>query len=361
MSKARTSTVMEEVEGFVMNLRGLPFSATEDDILKFFDGINVKSGRAGIHILLSREGRPSGEAFVEVESEDDCTAAEKKDRQHIGERYIEVRRAKRSEMDWALKRQGAVLSGSAVDQCCMRLQGLPYECKKEDVEKFLEGLEIVPNGITIPHDYAGRCTGVAYIQFVDKENAEKALLRHKEKIGHRYIEVYKTRLSEIRIATNNFDVDRPRAFIGGGFGRPGPYDRFGGGMGRFGAATAGRRMRGFNGGGWGGDWNGSGLNPFMTVHMRGLPFKATEADIADFFKPIVPVNILLLTDDAGRSSGEADVEFSSVDDAQRALQRHKSNMGDRYIELYMEEGTSSKEANGRGTGGFGGFKSLLDY
>lgn len=42
-------------------------------------------------------------------------------------------------MDWALKRQGAVLSGSAVDQCCMRLQGLPYECKKEDVEKFLEG------------------------------------------------------------------------------------------------------------------------------------------------------------------------------------------------------------------------------
>ncbi|XP_026683580.1 heterogeneous nuclear ribonucleoprotein H2-like, partial [Diaphorina citri] len=80
---------MEEVEGFVMNLRGLPFSATEDDILKFFDGINVKSGRAGIHILLSREGRPSGEAFVEVESEDDCTAAEKKDRQHIGERYIE--------------------------------------------------------------------------------------------------------------------------------------------------------------------------------------------------------------------------------------------------------------------------------
>lgn len=75
---------------------------------------------------------------------------------------------------------------------------------------------------------------------------------------------------------------------------------------------------------------------------------------SQFFKPIVPVNILLLTDDAGRSSGEADVEFSSVDDAQRALQRHKSNMGDRYIELYMEEGTSSKEANGRGTGGFGG-------
>ncbi|KAL1464761.1 hypothetical protein WDU94_004379 [Cyamophila willieti] len=353
---------MEEGEGFVMNLRGLPFSASEDDILKFFEGIKVKSGRAGVHLLLGREGRPSGEAFVELENEEDCTEAEKKDREHIGSRYIEVRRAKRSEMDWALKRQGAVLSGSSVDQCCMRLQGLPYECKKEDVEKFLEGLEIVPNGITIPQDYAGRCTGVAFVQFVDKENAEKALLKHKEKIGHRYIEIYKTRLSEIRIATDNFDVDRPRSLIGGGYHRPGPYDRYGGGMGRFGSATAGRRMRGF-GGGWGGDWEGSGLNPFMTVHMRGLPYKATEADIADFFKPIIPVNILVTRDDAGRPSGEAAVEFSCVDDANRALGKHKSNIGDRYIELYMDDMSNGggKKENGRGTGGFGGFKSLLDY
>lgn len=52
---------------------------------------------------------------------------------------------------------------------------------------WVSGLEIVPNGITIPQDYAGRCTGVAYVQFVDQENAEKALLKHKEKIGHRWV------------------------------------------------------------------------------------------------------------------------------------------------------------------------------
>ena len=49
----------------------------------------MKSGRAGVHIMLSHEGRPSGEAFVELESEEDCTEAEKKDREHIGSRYIE--------------------------------------------------------------------------------------------------------------------------------------------------------------------------------------------------------------------------------------------------------------------------------
>lgn len=55
----------------------------------FSEGIDVKSGRAGIHILLSREGRPSGEAYVEVETEEDAENAAKKDREHIGERYIE--------------------------------------------------------------------------------------------------------------------------------------------------------------------------------------------------------------------------------------------------------------------------------
>lgn len=48
------------------------------------------------------------------------------------------------------------------------------------------GLEIVPNGITLPMDPRGRSTGEAFVQFRTKEIAEKALLKHKEKIGHRW-------------------------------------------------------------------------------------------------------------------------------------------------------------------------------
>jgi hypothetical protein len=48
------------------------------------------------------------------------------------------------------------------------------------------GLEIVPNGITLLTDYSGRSSGEAYVQFVNKEVAEKALLKHREKIGHRW-------------------------------------------------------------------------------------------------------------------------------------------------------------------------------
>ncbi len=70
------------------------------------------------------------------------------------------------------------------------LKNLPYlNCFWCIVEHELgpcAGLEIVPNGITLPTDYQGRSTGEAYVQFVNKEVAERALEKHKEKIGHRW-------------------------------------------------------------------------------------------------------------------------------------------------------------------------------
>ena len=45
----------------------------------------------------------------------------------------------------------------------------------------------MPNGITVMTDYNGRKTGEAYVQFVDKESTEKALQKHREKIGHRWV------------------------------------------------------------------------------------------------------------------------------------------------------------------------------
>lgn len=40
-------------------------------------------------MTLSREGRPSGEAFVEFASEEDVQQAVKKNKEHLGQRYIE--------------------------------------------------------------------------------------------------------------------------------------------------------------------------------------------------------------------------------------------------------------------------------
>lgn len=53
------------------------------------DGIPILCGTDGVHMTLSREGRPSGEAYVELDNEEDIELAEKLHNKHMGKRYIE--------------------------------------------------------------------------------------------------------------------------------------------------------------------------------------------------------------------------------------------------------------------------------
>lgn len=76
-------------EGYVVKVRGLPWSTTVDEIMKFFGDCNIARGKNGVHMTMSREGRPSGEAYIEMDNDDDIEKACKRDRDHMGHRYIE--------------------------------------------------------------------------------------------------------------------------------------------------------------------------------------------------------------------------------------------------------------------------------
>ncbi|KAL1457530.1 hypothetical protein WDU94_007748 [Cyamophila willieti] len=251
----------------------------------------------------------------------------RKDKEHLGSRYIEVFKVKRSEMDWLLQHTGVV------------------EGKKDDILQFFEDLEIIPNGITLVEDpYSGKCTGEAYVQFVDKETAEKALEKHKEKIGHRYIEIFKSTLEEIRASTQGgiSRPMRPRGGFRGGFNEDRWNEPSGGFGPRGGGAAAGGR--------WVSESSGPSNN-HHTVHMRGLPFRADEKDIADFFRPLIPVHVDIHYEN-GRPSGEADVDFGNHADAVQAMAKDRKNMQNRYIELFLNS-SSPRGGGGGGGGGFG--------
>ncbi len=72
-----------------VKLRGLPYTATTDDIAAFFHGYELVGG--SVHIGTNREGRPSGEAWVDFAS---AKAAQRavleRNKQHMGSRYIEL-------------------------------------------------------------------------------------------------------------------------------------------------------------------------------------------------------------------------------------------------------------------------------
>jgi len=341
----------------IIKARGLPWAATQAEVVEFFNTSTVVGGEEGVHVVMSYEGRPSGTVYVEVESQDDVSAALSKDREKMGRRYIEVFEASKDEMDRDLSKGNAAgkggRPGGAEDDGVVKLRGLPFGATKSDVEDFFTGMEIEDNGVLMLSDFQGRPKGECFVQFTTADSAVKALEKNKASMGHRYIEVFPASMDEAKMAQQNMSFPvrggmggRPGGPMrGGGMGRPGPYDRMGYGGPRGGYGGGGGGMRGgygggaggYGGGGYGGGGYGGGRASGVTIKVRGLPFRVSENEIAEWFSSVAdPVDIQIRYNHEGRPSGDAFVTFGSEGDAKKAMQKNKQNMQHRYIELFME-------------------------
>lgn len=64
-----------------------------------------------------------------------------------------------------------------------------------------------------------------------------------------------------------------------------------------------------------------------SVRLRGLPYSAKEKDIIDFFSPLACLRVNMDFDQYGRPSGEAEVYFSTHEDANAAMQKNNQHIG----------------------------------
>ncbi|XP_065570104.1 RNA-binding protein fusilli-like isoform X2 [Artemia franciscana] len=199
----------EEVDSnTVVRARGLPWQSSDQDIARFFRGLNVASG--GVALCLSPQGRRNGEALVRFTSSEHRDMAIKRHKHHIGSRYIEVYKAtgedfvnvaggSNDEATKFLSRKGLMI---------VRMRGLPYDCTAKQIVEFfqapedscyvLEGEE----GVLFVKKPDGRATGDAFVMFETEEEGQKALKKHKQVIGSRYIELFRSTIAEVQQVLN---------------------------------------------------------------------------------------------------------------------------------------------------------------
>ncbi|XP_020775178.1 G-rich sequence factor 1 isoform X2 [Boleophthalmus pectinirostris] len=169
----------------------------------------------------------------------------------------------------------------------IHVKGLPWSCTPQDLLHFFSECRIRDGvkGIHLTTDRSGRPSGRAFIEVEHEEDVRKALEKHRQYLGPRYVEVYEFTNNDAEAILKNAE---------------------------------------------------DGASSDCVVRLRGLPYSSSEADVGQFFSglDIMQNGITIVKDHKGRNSGEAYVEFTSQEAFEEALRRNRKLIGNRYIEVF---------------------------
>ncbi|KAK1891110.1 Epithelial splicing regulatory protein 2 [Dissostichus eleginoides] len=301
----------------VIRARGLPWQSSDQDIARFFKGLSIAKG--GVALCLNAQGRRNGEALVRFINSEHRDLALERHKHHMGSRYIEVYKATGEEF---LKIAGGTSNEvaqflSKENQVIIRMRGLPFTATSQEVLSFLGPESPVTDGaegllfVKYPD---GRPTGDAFVLFSCEEYAQNALKKHKQILGKRYIELFRSTAAEVQQVLNRYMSaplisTLPPSPIVPVPVMAQPY---------LPAASSSRDC----------------------VRLRGLPYTAGIEDILEFMGEhtvdIKPHGVHMVLNQQGRPSGDAFIQMKSPDKSFMVAQKcHKKTMKDRYVEVFQ--------------------------
>eukprot|EP01098_Paradermamoeba_levis_P005604 TRINITY_DN2361_c0_g2_i2.p1 TRINITY_DN2361_c0_g2~~TRINITY_DN2361_c0_g2_i2.p1 ORF type:complete len:239 (+),score=69.14 TRINITY_DN2361_c0_g2_i2:176-892(+) len=191
----------------VVKLRGLPYTATVEDVLMFFSGLEV------LDVYLPGEtGRAShGDGFVLFSSPLYLQYALQKNGQRMGKRWVEVFKSNRLAYCEAVvgashpHSHPSAPSGAGagagpgvghmgpgtqenntaslemkkeeVRGPMLKMLGLPFSASSQDILSFFSGLEVVESSIQLVKNAEGRPSGTAFVEFASPDEAKAAMSR----------------------------------------------------------------------------------------------------------------------------------------------------------------------------------------
>lgn len=201
----------------------------------------------------------------------------------------------------------------------VRLRGLPFNCTDVDITKFFGGLDIVDVFLA---NKDGRFSGEAFVVFAGHMQAELALQKDRQNMGRRYVEVFRCKKQEYY----NAIAAEVRE------GAYGSVDR--------GSSPPPRRKR---------SPDKDSMEYTEMLKLRGLPYSVKKLEIAKFFGDfdVAEDKIQIACRPDGKATGEAYVEFSSAEEARKAMCKDKMLIGSRYVELFPSTPDEARQAASR--------------
>uniref|UniRef100_A0A674EJK1 Epithelial splicing regulatory protein 2 n=1 Tax=Salmo trutta TaxID=8032 RepID=A0A674EJK1_SALTR len=301
----------------VIRARGLPWQSSDQDIARFFKGLNIAKG--GVALCLNAQGRRNGEALVRFINQEHRDLALERHKHHMGSRYIEVYKATGEEF---LKIAGGTSNEvaqflSKENQVIIRMRGLPFTASPQDVLTFLGAdspATDASDGLLFVKYPDGRPTGDAFVLFSCEEYALNALKKHKQILGKRYIELFRSTAAEVQQVLNRYMSTPLISTLPSSSMVPMPV-----------LATPPYLATG---------------STRDCVRLRGLPYTAAIEDILEFMGEhtidIKPHGVHMVLNQQGRPSGDAFIQMRSADRAFMVAQKcHKKMMKDRYVEVFQ--------------------------
>ncbi|KAJ0236619.1 RRM domain-containing protein [Hirschfeldia incana] len=200
----------------VVRLRGLPFNCADIDIFNFFTGLNIVDV-----LLVSKNGKFSGEAFVVFAGPMQVEIALQRDRHNMGRRYVEVFQCYKQDYYNAVAAEEGAYENNDVhvspppagpsraqQRFCekdkleytevLKMRGLPYSANKPQIIEFFSGYKVIEGRVHVVCRPDGKATGEAFVEFETAEEARRAMAKDKMSIGPRYVELFPTTREEAR-------------------------------------------------------------------------------------------------------------------------------------------------------------------
>lgn len=288
----------------LIRLKGVPPKATVEDVLTFFDGLDIDESCIRLNF---KERRGAGEAFIVFKTAEDARRACEKDRDffspNFGSRFVRVMavedlsQEELTHVDTAFTSQSgkrpatSILSEGSPEITAVRVEGLPANITIPEVVQLFWGISASPAGTVVQKDPT-KPHAHAYMKFGTPEHAMRAVITWNGTVMTTQAGMFT--LSVQPASHDEWDV----------------------------AAAAGSSK--------------TALRDDAVIKVRGLPVRATCSDVATFFEgyKTKPGGVHIQPFSENRHSKIAYVEFETCEEANRALEKDRHLFGKAFGERY---------------------------